>query len=95
LPLAQISTGDLNVGVLGQLPAAHLALGDQFEAGPMQIVGFQATLRCRGLVEEGLEDAPRDPDDALVFADADAELVGKPFGIPSGIRRKMLTVVSP
>jgi hypothetical protein len=36
---AQIAAGDLDVAVVGQLPATNLPLGDQFEAGSMQVIG--------------------------------------------------------
>jgi hypothetical protein len=39
----------------------------------MQIVGFEATLRRRRLVEQDLEDASRNPNDPLILAHADAE----------------------
>jgi hypothetical protein len=88
LAFTEIAAGDLDVAVLRKLTATHLPLGDQFEPGPMQIVGFQATLRRRGLVEKTLEHASRNPDDPFVFADPDAELDGGPFGVPSGIGGK-------
>jgi hypothetical protein len=31
-PLPQIASGNLDVAVVGQLPAANLPLGDEFEA---------------------------------------------------------------
>ena len=46
--LAQITTADFDVAIVGQLPATDLPLGDQFEPGPMQMVGFEATLRRQG-----------------------------------------------
>jgi hypothetical protein len=64
--LAQISTRDLDLAIVGQLPTTHLPLGDQFEPGPMQIVGFEVTLRRQGLVEQDLEDASRNPNDPRV-----------------------------
>jgi hypothetical protein len=69
----QVTPADLDIGIVGQLPAAHLPLGDQFEPGPMHIVGFQAALGCRGLVEEALEYASRNPNDTFMLAHADAE----------------------
>jgi hypothetical protein len=45
--LAQIATGDLDVTVLGQLPATNLPLRDQFEAGSVAVIGFETPLRSR------------------------------------------------
>jgi hypothetical protein len=44
-PFPQIATGDLDVAVLGQLPAANLPFGDEFEPGAVQVVGFEAPFR--------------------------------------------------
>jgi hypothetical protein len=33
-PFPQIATGDLDIAVLGQLPAANLPLSGEFEPGP-------------------------------------------------------------
>jgi hypothetical protein len=70
---AQIPTGDLDIAVVPQLTVTHFPLCDQFAPGPMQIVGFEATLRRRRLVEQDLEDASRNPNDPLILAHADAE----------------------
>jgi hypothetical protein len=40
--LSQITPGDLDVAVFGQLPAAELALSDPLETGSLEIVGFDA-----------------------------------------------------
>jgi hypothetical protein len=42
----QIATGDLDIPVVGQLPAANLPLGNEFEPGPMKMVRFEAALGC-------------------------------------------------
>jgi hypothetical protein len=73
MALAQISTRDFDVAIVGQLPATDLPLGDEFEPGPVKMVGFEATLRRRGLVEQDLEDASRNPNDPLILAHADAK----------------------
>src|SRR5438270_14022420 len=86
--LTQVAARDLDVGVRGQLPAAELALGDQFEPGPLQMVCFETALRRGCLRKQGLENAPGNSHDTLIFADADAELDGTAFGIPSRVRRK-------
>jgi hypothetical protein len=85
----EISAGDLDVAVIGQLPVADLPLGDEFEPRPMKMVGFQTPFRCRGLIEQGLECAPGNPNDARIFADADAELDGHPVWVPASVRGKL------
>jgi hypothetical protein len=40
--LSQIAAGDLDVAVLGQLPAAHLALGDLLKPCPVQVIVLDA-----------------------------------------------------
>jgi hypothetical protein len=49
------------------------------------MVGFQASLGCWGLTNQGLEHAPTDTHDAFIFADTDAEFDGAPFGVPARI----------
>ena len=44
----QVATGDLNIPIVGQLPAANLPFGDEFEPGPVQVVAFKAVFRRRG-----------------------------------------------
>jgi hypothetical protein len=44
----QISTGDLNIAVVGQLPSPNLPLGDKFEPGPVKMVSFEAPFRRWG-----------------------------------------------
>ena len=41
-PFPQIATGDLDIPIVGQLPAANLPFGDQFEPRPVKMVGFEA-----------------------------------------------------
>jgi hypothetical protein len=36
--VSQISTRDLDVAIVGQLPATNLPLGDQFEPGSLQMI---------------------------------------------------------
>ena len=57
-PFPQIATGDLDFTVVGKLPAANLPFGDQFEARPVKMVGFEAALRRWGLWKQDLEHAP-------------------------------------
>jgi hypothetical protein len=87
-PFSQIATGDLNIPIVGQLPAPNLPLGDEFKPGPVQMVGFEAPFRRAGFRKQDLEDAPGNPHDALIFADADAELDSVPVGVPPGVGRK-------
>jgi hypothetical protein len=47
-PLPQIATGDLDIPVVGQLPAANLPFGDEFEPGPVKVIGFEAAFRPEG-----------------------------------------------
>ena len=88
ISFTEISAGDLDVGVIGQLPATNLPLSDEFEPSSLQMVGVEATLRRRGLIEQPLEHAPADTHDAFILADPDAELDGGPFGVPVRIRGK-------
>src|SRR5438105_4062519 len=86
--LTQVTARDLDVGVLGQLPAAELALGDQFEPGPLQMVRFETALRSGCLGKQALENAPGNSHDPLIFANGDAELDGTARDIPSRVRGK-------
>jgi hypothetical protein len=86
--LSEISAGDFDVAVIGQLPLPNLALGDQFEPGPVEMISFEAALGCRGLGQQDLENAPGNPNDAIVFTNLDAELDDGAIGIPTGIRRE-------
>jgi hypothetical protein len=47
-PFPQIATGDLDIPIVGQLPAANLPLGDEFEPGPMKMVRFEAAFGREG-----------------------------------------------
>jgi hypothetical protein len=57
-PLPQIATGDLDISIVGQLPAANLPFGDEFEPSPVQMVGFEAAFGREGFQQQDLEDAP-------------------------------------
>ena len=87
-PFPQIATGDLDITVVGQLPAAKFPLRDEFEPGPVKVIGFDTPFRCGDLSKQELEDAPGDAHRAFILADADAELDGVPVGVPPGIGRK-------
>src|SRR5438105_3373820 len=83
--LPQIATGDLDIAIVGQLSPPNLPLGDQFEPGPVKMVGFEAAFRRRCLWKQGLENAPGHADHTLIFADAYAEFDRNPVGVPPGV----------
>ena len=87
-PFPQIATGDFDIAVVGQLPAANLPLGNEFEPGPVKMVGFEAALRREGFWNQDLEHAPGDAYYALLFANPDAELDDRVLRIPSGVGRE-------
>ena len=41
----QIAPGDLYIAVVGQLPPPKVPLGDEFEPGPVKMVGFHTSFR--------------------------------------------------
>jgi hypothetical protein len=49
IAFAEIAPGDLDIGVVGQLPAAHLALGDALKPGPLQLGDLEAPFRRAAL----------------------------------------------
>jgi hypothetical protein len=57
-PFAEIATGDLDVPIVGQLPAANFPLSDEFEPGSVQVVSFEAPFGRGGLWKQDLEHAP-------------------------------------
>src|SRR5207248_4461521 len=60
MALAQITPGDLDIAVIGQLPSLQLPLDRKLEPCSLEVKGFQATLRRWRLIEHSLEDAPMD-----------------------------------
>jgi hypothetical protein len=66
----------------------NLPFGDEFQPGPMKMVGFDAPFRCWGVWDQDLEDALGNPHHALILAHPDAELDDVPVGVPPGIWRK-------
>ena len=56
LPFPEVSARNLDVGIVGQLPATDFPFGDQFEASSLQIIGFEAPFRRRRLIEQALKD---------------------------------------
>ena len=87
-PFLQIATGDFDITVVGQLPAANLPLSDEFEPGSVQVVGFEAPFGRGGLRNQDLEDTSGNAHYALIFADADAELDDGAVRVPPGVGRK-------
>jgi hypothetical protein len=77
--------GDLDVTIIGQLPAAQLPLHDQLKPRPLEMEGFHALLGRRRLIEELLKDPPGDPHSAFVLADDDAELDAIALIVPGRI----------
>ena len=55
LALPQIAAGDLDIAVIGQQLPANLPLGDEFQPGPMKMIGFEASFRRGGLLKQNLE----------------------------------------
>jgi len=49
-PFPQIATGDLDVPIVRQLPAANLQFGDEFEPGPVQVVADRRLYVLRGRI---------------------------------------------
>ena len=45
----QITTSDLDIPIIGQLPAANFPLSDEFEPGSVQVVSFEAPFGPGGL----------------------------------------------
>jgi hypothetical protein len=45
-PFPQVTTGDLNIAIVGQLPPTKFALSDAFEASATKTVGSEAAFRC-------------------------------------------------
>jgi hypothetical protein len=47
----EIAAGDLDIAIVRKLAATKFPLGDQFEPGPMKVVGFEAAFRREGTTE--------------------------------------------
>ena len=77
---SEISAGDFDIAIVGQLPAAQLAFGYQFEPGSVEMIAFEAPLGCRALREQALKDPPADPHNASIFANLNPEFDGHPVG---------------
>jgi hypothetical protein len=81
----EISAGNFDIAIVGQMPAAQLAFGYQFEPGSVEMIAFEAPLGCRALRQQALKDPPADPHDASILADLNAEFDGHPVGVPPRI----------
>src|SRR5690242_2785492 len=60
IAFAQIAPSDLNVAVIGQLSPPQLPLDRKLKTGALEMEGFQAAFGRRRLIEQSLEDPPRD-----------------------------------
>jgi hypothetical protein len=85
LQFANITPGNLDVPILGQLTPALLPPNDTLEPGLLEIVSLTASLGGRPGRQEALEHPPRNPDNAIVLSDLDPELHGLPIRVPAGI----------
>ena len=81
----QITTGDLDVAIIGQFPSTQLPLGDYLKAGALEMERLDAPLRRRPLIEEALENAARNPHRALIGTEDDREFEGIAVVIPACI----------
>jgi hypothetical protein len=81
----QITPGDLDVAVIGQLSPSQLPFDRKLEAGALEVKRFQATLRGGRLIEQSPEDAPMDVHRALVLAEHDSELDRSPVVVPASV----------
>jgi hypothetical protein len=88
LLLAKVAAGDLDVALIGQPTLARLVLGDQLEAGPLQMVGLGTTPGRRAAVKKAPEHVAPNADDTFIFANPNAEFDGLTLGIPAGIVRE-------
>jgi hypothetical protein len=52
-----------------QLSPPNLMLGDEFEPGPVKVVGFETAFRRQGFSKQDLKNAPGNAHHTLVFAD--------------------------
>jgi hypothetical protein len=63
---------DLDIPTVGQLLTTNLPLGNEFQSGPVKMIGFEASFRRRGLREQYLEHPPGNSHLALIVAHPDA-----------------------
>src|SRR4051812_32703252 len=87
--LTEITTRNLHIAILRQLPTAQLALGDQLESRALAVERPHAPLRRRALIQEVLEDPPTDPGGALTRTENCAEFHGIAVVVPSSIVGKL------
>ena len=82
---AQVAAGDLDVGIVRQLPAPDFPLGDDFKPRPVQVIRLDTAGRGGTVRKQSLEGAARDPDGTVILADCDAELDGGSLRNPTRI----------
>jgi hypothetical protein len=87
-PFPEVATGDFDIAVVGQLPAANLPFGNQFEPGSVEVVSFEAPFGRGGLRNQDLEDTSGNAHYALIFADADAERDDRALTVPACVGGK-------
>jgi hypothetical protein len=51
LTLTEVAAADLDITIVGQLPSPQLALDDQLEAGPLQVVRLKTFLGRHGAID--------------------------------------------
>jgi len=83
--LSQITPGDLDVAIIGQLPPSQLPFDSKLEAGSREMERFQATLRGRRLIEQSLERALRYTHETLVLPEDNGELDRLLLRIPASV----------
>jgi hypothetical protein len=88
LLLLQIATGDLDIASSVSSRRPKFPFSDQFEPGPVNMIGFDAPFRCWGVWDQDSEDALGNPHHALIHAHPDAELDDVPVRVPPGLWRK-------
>ena len=86
--LPQIATGDLDIAIVRQLSPSNLPLCDEFEAGPVKMVGFKTAFGRGRLRKQDLENASGNAHYTLILSHPDAKLDDGALRIPSGVRRE-------
>jgi hypothetical protein len=81
----EIAQGQVNVPIAAERAGAQLGLGGALEFAAAQVIGLDAALRRRALLEEVLKDLPLDADDPAIFAESHSELHGAGRVVPLSI----------
>jgi hypothetical protein len=71
------------------LTAPQLPLGGSHKACPLKVIRFNTAPGSRGIGQQALENTPRFPHNAVVFANFNFELNSPPLGSPSGVIGKV------